>query len=97
MLDLPPHAAKVAVEVAAPADLPASLRERAEAILDPLRRVIPFHGYDDRIRAYMTTREDYDEIESLGLHGPTPLRIRGSRTRWIRSARSRCWPGSSGG
>jgi hypothetical protein len=80
MLDLPPHAAEVAVEVAALADLPASLAERAEAILEPLRRVIPFqaarialldpelrrhdllscHGYDDRIRAYMSTPEDYE-------------------------------------
>jgi DNA-binding CsgD family transcriptional regulator len=95
VFDLPPHAAEVAAEVAALADLPASLEERAEAILDPLRRVIPFqavrialldpelrqhdllscHGYNDRIRAYMTTREDYDEIESLGLHGTTPLRV----------------------
>jgi DNA-binding CsgD family transcriptional regulator len=95
VFDLPPHAAEVAVEVAALADLPASFEERAEAILDPLRRVIPFqasrialldpelrqhhllscHGYNDRIRAYMTTREDYDEIESLGLHGTTPLRV----------------------
>src|SRR4051794_26890011 len=95
VFDLPPHAAEVAMEVAALADLPASLEERAEAILDPLRRVIPFqavrialldpelrrhdllscHGYNERIRAYMTTREDYDEIESLGLHGTTPLRV----------------------
>ena len=95
VLDLPPHAAEVAAEVAALADLPASPAERAEAILDPLRRVIPFqavrialldpelrqhdllscHGYNDLIRAYMTTREDYDEIESLGLHGTTPLRV----------------------
>ncbi|BFU45731.1 helix-turn-helix domain-containing protein [Krasilnikovia sp. MM14-A1004] len=95
MLDLPPHAAEVAAEVTALADLPASLKERAEAILDHLRRVIPFqaarialldpelrqhdllacHGYNDRIRAYMTTREDYDEIESLGLHGTTPLHV----------------------
>jgi DNA-binding CsgD family transcriptional regulator len=93
--DLPPHAAEVAVEVTALADLPASPAERAEAILDPLRRVIPFqavrialldpelrqhdlltcHGYDDRIRAYMTTPEDYDEIESLGLNGTRPLRV----------------------
>ncbi|BCJ41284.1 hypothetical protein GCM10010168_89560 [Actinoplanes ianthinogenes] len=95
VLDLPPHAAEVAMEVTALADLPASPAERAEAILDPLRRVIPFqavrialldpearrhdllscHGYDDHIRAYMTTSEDYDEIESLGLHGTTPLRV----------------------
>jgi DNA-binding CsgD family transcriptional regulator len=95
VLDLPSHAAEVAAEVAALADVPAGLEERAEAILEPLRRVIPFqaarialldpelrqhdllscHGYDDRIRAYMTTREDYDEIESLGLHGTTPLRV----------------------
>jgi hypothetical protein len=95
VFDLPSHAAEVAVEVAALADLPASLEERAEAILDPLRRAIPFqagrialldperrqhdllscHGYNDRIRAYMSTREDYDEIESLGLHGTTPLRV----------------------
>ena len=95
MFDLPPHAAEVATEVAALADLPASPAERAEAILESLRRVIPFqaarialldpelrrhhllscHGYNDRIRAYMTTREDYDEIESLGLHGTTPLRV----------------------
>jgi DNA-binding CsgD family transcriptional regulator len=96
VFDLPPHAAKVAVEVAALADLPASLAERAEAILDSLRRVIPFqavrialldpelrqhellscHGYNDRIRAYMTTVQDYEEIESLGLHGATPLRVK---------------------
>lgn len=95
MFDLPPRAAEVAAEVAALAVQPANLEERAEAILDPLRRVIPFqavrialldpelrqhdllscHGYHDRIRAYMTTREDYDEIESLGLHGTTPLRV----------------------
>jgi DNA-binding CsgD family transcriptional regulator len=95
VFDLPPHAAKVAVEVAALADLPTSLAERARAIVDSLGRVIPFqavrialldpelrqhdllscHGYNDRIRAYMTTREDYDEIESLGLHGTSPLRI----------------------
>ncbi|GAA4607328.1 DNA-binding CsgD family transcriptional regulator [Actinoplanes octamycinicus] len=95
MLDLPPHAAEVAAEVTALADLPASPAERAEAILDPLRRVVPFqavrvalldpgarrhdllscHGYDDRIRAHMVTSEDYDEIESLGLHGTTPLRV----------------------
>jgi DNA-binding CsgD family transcriptional regulator len=95
VLDLPPHAVEVAMEVAALADLPASLEERAEAILESLHRVIPFqaarialldpemrrhellscHGYNDRIRAYMTTREDYDEIESLGLHGTTPLRV----------------------
>jgi DNA-binding CsgD family transcriptional regulator len=95
VFDLPPRAAEVAAEVTALANLPASLEERAEAILHPLRRVIPFqavrialldpelrhhepltcHGYNDHIRAYMTTREDYDEIESLGLHGPTPLRI----------------------
>jgi hypothetical protein len=178
VFDLPPHAAEIAVEVAALAELPVSLGERAEAILDPLRRVIPFqavrialldhelrrhdqlscHGYNDRIRAYMTTSENYDEIESLGLHGSTPLRVQDfpipaqeirswmelfrpagfleglgvglttrdgrrvgllglntdspahpspaacnlvqllappSHTRWIRSARSRCWPGSS--
>ncbi|MEV4708766.1 LuxR C-terminal-related transcriptional regulator [Actinoplanes sp. NPDC049316] len=96
MLDLPPHAAKIVKEVAALADQPASPAERAAAILEPLRRVIPFraarialldpelrqhdllscHGYNDRIRAYMTTRQDYDEIESLGLHGTTPLRVR---------------------
>jgi DNA-binding CsgD family transcriptional regulator len=95
MLDLPPHAAEVATEVAALADLPASLAERAEAILDRLRRVIPFqgarialvdpelrqhellscHGYNDRIRVYLTTPEHYDDIESLGLNGPTPLRV----------------------
>jgi DNA-binding CsgD family transcriptional regulator len=95
VLDLPPHAANIAVEVAALADQPATPRERAAAILDVLRRVIPFqaarialldpelrqhdlltsHGYNDRIRAHMTTREDYDEIESLGLSGTTPLRI----------------------
>jgi DNA-binding CsgD family transcriptional regulator len=95
MFDLPPHAAEVAVEVTALADLPGSLEQRAEAILNLLRRVIPFqaarialldpelrqhwllscHGYNDRIRAHMTTREDYDEIESLGLHGTTPLRL----------------------
>jgi DNA-binding CsgD family transcriptional regulator len=95
VFDLPPHAGELAVEVAALADLPARLEERAEAILDRLRRVIPFQaarialldpelrqhellncqGYNDRLRAYMTTREDYDEIESLGLHGATPLRI----------------------
>jgi DNA-binding CsgD family transcriptional regulator len=93
--DLPPRAAEVAVEVAALADLPASLAERAEAILLPLRQVIPFqavrialldpelrqheplscHGYNDHLRTYMTTPEDYDEIESLGLHGNTPRRI----------------------
>lgn len=96
MFDLPPHAIEVAAEVAALADLPASLEERAEAILDPLRRVIPFqaarialldpelrqhdllscHGYNDHLRDYMTTREDYDEVESLGLHGTAPLRVR---------------------
>jgi DNA-binding CsgD family transcriptional regulator len=95
VFDLPPHAAEVAAEVATLVDLPTSLEERAEAILDPLRRLIPFqaarialldpelrqhellscHGYNDRIRAYMTTRQDYDEIESLGLHGTTPLRV----------------------
>jgi hypothetical protein len=37
-------AAEVAVEVAALADLPASLEERAAAILDSLRRVIPFQA-----------------------------------------------------
>lgn len=95
VLDLPPRAAEVVVEVAALAGLPASPAERAEAILHPLRRVIPFqavrialldpvlrqhqplscHGYNEHIRAYMTTAEDYDEIESLGLHGTTPLRV----------------------
>jgi DNA-binding CsgD family transcriptional regulator len=44
MLDLPSDAADVAVEVAALADLPASLAERAEAMLDPLRRVVPFQA-----------------------------------------------------
>jgi len=93
--DLPPDAAEVAAEVAALANLPASLEERAEAILHPLRRLIPFQaahialldpelrqhellsclGYNDRLRAYMTTREDYDEIEWLGLHGTKPLRV----------------------
>ncbi len=95
MFDLPPHAAEVAAEVAALADLPAGPEERADAILDSLRQVIPFQaarialldpelrqhdllscrGYNDRIRAYMTTRADHDEIESLGLHGTAPLRV----------------------
>jgi hypothetical protein len=47
-------------------------------LLDPdLRRHEPLscQGYNDHIRAYMTTSEDYDEIESLGLHGTTALRI----------------------
>jgi DNA-binding CsgD family transcriptional regulator len=95
VFDLPPRAVEVAMEVAALADLPVSLAERAEAILLPLRQIIPFeavrialldphlrqheplscHGYNDHIRAYMATPEDYDEIESLGMHGTTPLRI----------------------
>ncbi|MEU8612406.1 LuxR C-terminal-related transcriptional regulator [Actinoplanes sp. NPDC048791] len=96
VFDLPPRAAEVAVEVTALANLPASLAERAEAILHPLRQVIPFqavrialldpelrrhepltcHGHNDRIREYMTTPQDYDEVERLGLRGTTPLRIR---------------------
>ena len=49
------------------------------ALLDPeLRRheSLSCHGYDDRIRAHMASAEDYDEIEALGLHGSTPLRVR---------------------
>jgi DNA-binding CsgD family transcriptional regulator len=95
VFDLPPCAAEIAVEVAALANLPVSLAERAEEILRPLRQIIPFqaarialldpdlrqhellscHGYNDHICAYMTTPEDYDEIESLGMHGTTPVRI----------------------
>jgi DNA-binding CsgD family transcriptional regulator len=96
LFDLPPQAAEVAAEVAGLAAMPATRQERAEALLAPLRRVIPFqavrialldpqrrqhalltcHGYDDRLRAYMTTRADYDEIESFGVHGSgTPRRL----------------------
>jgi DNA-binding CsgD family transcriptional regulator len=48
------------------------------ALLDPELRqhdVLTCPGYDDRLRAYMTSQEDYDEIESLGLRGTTPLRV----------------------
>ena len=95
VFDLPPRAAEVAAEVTMLANLPAGPGERAEAILDALRQVIPFQaarialldpelrqhdllscrGYNDRIRAYMTTQEHHGEIESLGLHRTAPLRV----------------------
>jgi DNA-binding CsgD family transcriptional regulator len=49
------------------------------ALLDPERRAhvqLTCQGFDDRIRAFMTTREDYDEIELLGMHrSGVPLRL----------------------
>ena len=42
--ELPPGGPQVAVEVAGIAAAPASIAERAAALLEPLRRVVPFQG-----------------------------------------------------
>ena len=44
MVDLPHAGAKIAAEVAGIASLPASIEQRAQLLLEPLGRVVPFQG-----------------------------------------------------
>jgi hypothetical protein len=88
LAELPRSCGEIAVEMARIAATPGSISERAEELLAPLRRIVPFEaarialidpesrrhvlltcrGYDDRIRAFMTTPADFAEIEQVGLH-----------------------------
>jgi DNA-binding CsgD family transcriptional regulator len=88
---------QVAVEVAGIAATPAAIEERAAALLESLRRVVPFQagwialldperrrlvplvspGYDDTVRAYITSPASVAEIELLGLdRARPPMRLR---------------------
>src|SRR5690349_4455383 len=44
MVDLPDAGAKIAAEIARIASVPASIEERAQLLLEPLGRVVPFQG-----------------------------------------------------
>ena len=64
MAELPPAGLRVAVEVARIAAAPARIEERAEALLEPLRRVVPFQA----ARICLFDPERYEQLTLIS-HG----------------------------
>lgn len=90
---------EVAVEIEQLASGAGRIEQRAELLLETLRRLVPFRaagvflldaehgglmpaadqGYDEAVRAYITSRANLDEIEMLGFN-------RASMRWWSRCA-----------
>jgi hypothetical protein len=87
---------EVAVEIGQIASGAGRIEQRAESLLETLRRLVPFRaagiflldaehggltpaadqGYDEAVRAYITSRANSDEIEMLGFNRVSmPLRV----------------------
>jgi DNA-binding CsgD family transcriptional regulator len=76
LTDLPVGAAEIAAELTWIAAQPASLKERANAILEPMRRLIPFEGYfvavldPDRLELVTIAVGGHTESTHAHLTGP---------------------------
>jgi DNA-binding CsgD family transcriptional regulator len=94
--ELPQGGVEVAVEIGQIASGAGRIEQRAESLLETLRRLVPFRaagiflldaehggltpaadqGYDEAVRAYITSRANSDEIEMLGINRVgMPLRV----------------------
>jgi DNA-binding CsgD family transcriptional regulator len=96
VVELPHDGMEITVEVGQIAAAPGRPEQRAEALLEPLRRLVPFQaagifladperrrqvaavsrGYDDKVRGYIASPANADEIELLGFNRTrSPLRV----------------------
>jgi hypothetical protein len=88
MLELPPGWPQTAAEVAQIASMPGRINQRAEALLEPLRRVVPFRGA--WISLFDPQRREQPPLVSQGypdglnqyMRGPAGVAEAGPRVAW---------------